>query len=201
MPKPKDWPDADILIVGSDEQHSKDAANLVNYLPTVFGIVTPLDVLLYGTHGRIETSPAPTDRPLLAGKSFGVDGVCLAHSRMRRWTDNIVFGGIFNAKVVGIENCIDAVMGWKDKWFTTKVRDFKEKVKDDGHWNSEAELFFAAVDVANACRNVGAHAQAHVPKNKSVDYSGEKLQAFNAVAARHGRHELHMAFVSNVSSA
>lgn len=72
----------------------------------------------------------------------------------------------------------------------------KEKIKGDGHWDSEAELFFAAVEVANACRNVGAHAQAHVPKSKSADYSGKKLQAFNAVAAKHGRNELHMAFVA-----
>ncbi len=196
-PEPKHWPDADLLIVGSDERHSEYAINMVNYLPSVFGLVTPLDVLLYGTYGRIETGLAPVDQPLLVGKSFGVDGVCLAHSRMRRWTDNIVFGGIFNAKVAGIENCIDAVMGWKDKWFIAKVRDFKKKVKKDGHWDDEAELFFAAVDVANACRNVGVHAQAHVPQNKSADYSGKKLQAFNAVAASHGRHELHMTFVSN----
>ena len=197
VPKPKHWPEADILIVGSDELHSEYAVNMVNYLPSVLGIVTPLDVLLYGLHGRIETGLATVDRPLLAGKSFGVDGICLAHYRMRRWTDNIVLSGIFNAKVIGIENCIDAAMGWKDKWFTAKVRDFKKKVMADGHWDDEAELFFAAVDFANACRNVGVHALAYVPKNRSADYTGEKLQAFNEVAAKHGRHELYKTLVSN----
>ena len=90
IPKLKDWPDADLLIIGSDERHSEHAVNMVDYLPSVFGIVTSLDVLLYGLHGRIETGLAPVDRPLLAGKSFGLDGICLAHSHMRRWTDNIM---------------------------------------------------------------------------------------------------------------
>ena len=197
VPKPKQWSEADLLIVGSDELHSKYAVDMASNLPSVLGIVTPLDVLLYGLHGRIETGLAPVDRPLLAGKSFGVDGICLAHYRMRRWTDNIVLGGTFNAKVIGIENCIDAVMGWKDKWFTTKVRAFKEKVMADGHWDHEAELFFAAVELAYTCRNVGAHAQPHVPKNKSADYSKKKLQAFNEVAAKHGRYELYKTLVSN----
>lgn len=195
--KPKYWTEADLLIIGGDEPHSKYAANLTNYLPSVLGIVTPLDVLLYGLHGKIETNLAPVDRPFLTDRYFGLDGVCLVHSRMRRWTDSIVFGGIFNNKVIGIENCIDAVLGWKDKWFTTKVKNFKKKLKDKGRYDSEAELFFAAVDVANACRNVGAHAQKHVPKNKSFDYTAEKLQEFNKVAAKHKRTELYLGYVSN----
>lgn len=197
VPSPGYWPEADLLIIGSDKPHSEHAVNLANYLPSVLGIVTPLDVLLYGLHGKIETKLAPADQPLLAGRSFGLDGICLTHSRMRRWTDNIVLGGIFNTKVIGIENCIDAVMGWKDKWFTAKVRDFEKKVRDDGRYDPEAELFFAAVRVANACRNVGVHALEHVPKNKRFDYSGEALQKFNEVAAKHKRNELCLEYVSN----
>lgn len=197
VPSPGYWTEADLLIIGSDKPHSKHAAKLANYLPSVLGIVTPLDVLLYGLHGKIETNLAPADRPLLAGRSFGLDGVCLTHFRMRRWTDNIVFGGIFNTKVIGIENCIDAVMGWKDKWFTTKVRDFEKKIRDDGRYDPEAEMFFAAVGVANACRNVGAHAQEHVPENKIFDYTEKALQKFYEVAAKHKRNELRLEYVSS----
>ena len=101
----------DLLIVGSDKQHSKNAVNIAKYLSFDCGIVMPLDVLLYGLWGKIETDIDAVDRPLLTDKCFGTDGVCMAHSRIRRWIDNIVIIGIITSKIISIENCIDVVMG------------------------------------------------------------------------------------------
>ena len=180
MHKPKDWSDADILIIGSDERHSECAVNMAKYISSSSGIVMPLDVLLYGLHGKIIPGMLPVDRPLLTNKFFGIDGICMAHSRMRRWVDNIVIVGIITSKIIGVENCIDAVMGWNNEWFAEKVDAFKEKVRDDGRLDYEAELFFAAVDVARECRNVSVHVQKHNPNNK--DRTREKTSKFNRLA-------------------
>ena len=188
MPKPKDWSDADILIVGSDKRHSEYAVNMIKYLSSNFGIVAPLDVLLYGLHGKIMTGMSPVDRPLLTDKLFGLDGVCMVHSRIRRWTDNIVIVGIITSKIIDIENCIDAVMGWNNNSFAIKIEDFKKKIDDNGRLDLEAELFFAAVDVARECRNVAAHAQKHGPKNK--DKTEQKTKVFNELAVKQKRFEL-----------
>ena len=188
MHKPKDWSDADILIIGSDERHSECAVKMAKYISSSSGIVMPLDVLLYGLHGKIIPDMLPVDRPLLTNKFFGIDGICMAHSRMRRWVDNIVIVGIITSKIIGVENCIDAVMGWNNEWFAEKVDAFKEKVRDDGRLDYEAELFFAAVDVARECRNVSVHVQKHNPNNK--DRTREKTSKFNRLATMQNRFEL-----------
>lgn len=162
----KDWSGADILIIGSDERHSTCAVNMAKYLSSSSGIVMPLDVLLYGLHGKIIPDMLSVDRPLLTNKFFGIDGICMTHSRIRRWVDNIVVVGIITSKIIGVENCIDDVMGWNNKLFAKKVDAFKEKVRDDGRLDYEAETFFAAVDVARTCRNVAAHATEVWAKNQ-----------------------------------
>lgn len=195
--EPAYWRAADLLLVGSDRQHLECAVNLINRVPSNIGLVTPLDVLLYGPDSMMSANFAPAGWPLIVNKPFGLDGICLVHSRMRRWTDYMVFSGIFTTKIIGIENCIDTVMGWRDKWFADKVEDFEKKIKADGHWDSNAELFIAAVDFTRVCRNSAVHAQTRVPLEKSKDQTVKKLKAFNTVAIRHDRFDLYKMFFDN----
>ena len=150
----------------------------------------PLDVLLYGLHGKIVTDMLPVDRPLLTNKFFGIDGICMAHSRMRRWVDNIVIVGIITSKIIGVENCVDDVMGWNNKPLAEKIVTFKEKVRDDGRLDYEAELFFAAVDVAREFRNTLTHVPKHKPDNK--DRTEEKISEFDKLATMQNRFELRL---------
>ena len=188
MHNTKDWSGADILIIGSDEQYSTCAVNMAKYLSSSSGIVMSLDVLLYGLHGKIIPDMSPVDRPLLTNKFFGIDGICMAHSHIRRWVDSIVVVGIVTSKIIGVENCIDDVMNWNNKPFAKKVDAFKEKVRDDGRLDYEAEAFFAAVDVARTCRNVVAHAQKYGPKIK--DQTEQKTKKFNELMTKQKRFEM-----------
>ena len=192
--KPKDWSDADILIIGSDMKHSMSATNMVKYLPSNFGVITSLDVLFYGLDGKIDTKWL-VYQPMHTDRSFSTEGVCMVHSRIRRWTDDIVMRGILVAISIDIENCIDVIMdknsnSWKDKSFAEKIAWFKKKVKVDGHLDADAdaELFFGAVDIVRDCRNTAAHQQ----KNDSKDLNKEvqKNEDFFKLAIKHKRLDL-----------
>ena len=188
--KPKYWSDADILIIGSDGKHSMDAINMVKYLPSSFGIITSLDVLLYGLDGKIDTKLELAHQPMHTNNSFRLEGVCMVHSHIRKWTDVIVIRGIIVAISIDIENRIDTIMdknsaSWKNKSFSNKIDGFKNKVEVDGRLDTDAELFFAAVSVVRECRNTAAHPQ----KNDLKDISKEvqRNEDFYKLAIKHKR--------------
>lgn len=174
--KPKDWSDADILIIGSDVKNSKNAINMIKYLPSSLGIITSLDVLFYGVDGKIDT-PELTYQPLHTNSLFGNDGVCMVHSYIRRLTDDITTRGIFVAISIDIENCIDIIMdknskSWNDKPLATKIDCFKNKIKHDGYLNNDVnvELFFSAMGIVRDCRNTSGHKQQQNEKERLKEY-------------------------------
>ena len=194
--KPEDWSDADILIIGSDTKHSKNAINMIKYLPSNLGIITSLDVLFYGLDEKIDT-PELTYQPMHTNNSFSTEGVCMVHSHIRRLTDDITMRGILVAISIDIENCIDTIMdrnskSWNDKSFAKKIVCFKNKVECDGCLNVDVdvnvELFFNAVNIVRELRNTAAHQQKKDPKELSKEE--QRNEEFYKFAREHGRFDL-----------
>ena len=194
--KPKDWSDADILIIGSDTKHSKNAINMIKYLPSNLGIITSLDILFYGLDGKIDT-PELTYQPMHTNNSFSTEGVCMVHSHIRRLTDDITMRGILVAISIDIENCINTIMdksskSWSDKSFAKKIACFKNKVECDGYLNVDVdvnvELFFNAVNIVRELRNTAAHQQKKDPKELYKEE--QRNEEFYKFAREHGRFDL-----------
>ena len=92
--------------------------------------------------------------------------------------------------LIAIEDYADKMMGtWNERSAYKKICKFKDRVKSDGRWGSDAELFFAAVDTIRKTRNMGSHSLSNVPGGKleeKRDEMDELLVEFDKLAAKHG---------------
>ena len=189
--EPRNGIGVDVVIVGSETARFDDAAYLIRRIPVGFlGLVLNWDVLWYGTDGTPRPDLSPGVQPLCSSNAFSTDGICLVHAHIRRRDDLSAWRGLFLTMLIAIEDHIDKMMGtWNEHSAYKKICKFKDRVKSDGRWGSDAELFFAAVDVIRITRNMGSHPLSNLPEEKlkkKGDGMDELLAKFDELAVKHG---------------
>ena len=183
--------DVDVVIVGSESARFEDAAYLIRRIHSVFrGLMLNWDVLWYGTDGTPRPDLPPNMKPLCSSNAFSTYGFCLVHAHIRRRDDLPVWRGLFLTMLIAIEDHVDKMMNtWNERSAYKKICKFKDRVKSDGRWGSDAKMFFAAVDVMRIARNLGSHSLSNVPKEKlkkKGDGIDELLVEFDELAVKHG---------------
>ena len=91
---------------------------------------------------------------------------------------------------IGIEDHIDVMLGTWRVCSVERIEAFKSKVKIDGRWGPDSELFFAALDVIRNSRNTGSHPLQGVPKEelkKKVERMDHSKVEFGKLARKHKR--------------
>ena len=189
--EPRNGIGVDVVIVGSETARFDDAAYLIRRIPVGFlGLVLNWDVLWYGTDGTPRHDLPPNMQPLCSSNAFSTDGICLVHAHIRRRDDLPAWRGLFLTTLIAIEDYVDKMMGtWNEHSAYKKICKFKDRVKSDGRWGSDAELFFAAVDVIRITRNMGSHPLSNLPEEKlkkEEDEMSRLLAEFDELAVKHG---------------
>ncbi len=188
---PRNILDVDVVIVGSKSARFADADYLIQNIPAIFhGLMLNWDVLWYG----IDDIPTPVlpfnVLPLCSGNKFSIYGICLIHAHIRRRDDLSAWRGLFLTMLQAIEHYADKMMGtWNERSMYNKMCKFKDKVKSDECWGSDAELFFAAVDIIRRTRNMGSHSLSNTPEEKlkkKGDNMDELLAEFDQLAVKLG---------------
>ena len=189
--EPRNGMDVDVVIVGSEAARFMDAAYLIQRIPMGFlGLVPNWDVLWYGTDSIPRPDLPSNLLPLCSGHAFSMYGICLVHAHIRRRDDLSAWRGLFLTMLIAIEHFVDKMMDTLDERSVhKKVCKFKYRVRSDGRWGSDAELFFAAVDIMRRMRNMGSHSLSNVPEEKlkkKENEMNELLGEFDKLAVKHG---------------
>ena len=189
--EPKDWTDANILIIGTDGQHSVGAQKMIDCFPSKFGIIRTLDALLYGPGGEIIVDTLLLKELYFTDDSLKLECISMIISNIRRQLDYVLIRGIFVARSIEIESRIDSIMNedisyCNDIEFSKKIKDFKISIESKKTLDSNAELFFAAMNVVREARNSLAHIPNSTKRSKLDDY----LDNFNGIARKYGRNDL-----------
>ena len=179
-PNPKPWSDADMIIIGNDAARH-EAAYYVTRFNTLgwIGLVPYWDMLWYGTDYTPQLNLTPIRVPLCSDRAFSMDGICLAHAHIRRRDDTIALRGAYASILTEIESHMDEMMGTWDKRTKDKIRAFRNKITRDRRLGSDANLFFAAVDVLQKTRHIGMHPLGSIPK-MNLDKKGKELESSTA---------------------
>ena len=198
---PKNWSDADILLIGSDDHRFDDAKNMVLNLPAAFGIVAPFDVLFYKLDGMVATGLLPWKPLFSTGPLLRLECTCMVYSSMHKWVDPTTNRGILAAITIEIEKCIDAVMNkndtreWERKNLYCKIKAFKTYVKSKDQLDANAKLFFAAMNVVRGARNMFVHPLSH----RSDGKNNQNFNKFHLAVIEPGRADLCMQWSSDNS--
>ena len=189
--EPRNGIGVDVVIVGSEAARFEDAAYLIRRIPVGFlGLMLNWDVLWYGTDGTPRPVLPLNVRPLCSSNAFSTYGICLVHAHIRRRDDLPAWRGLFLTMLIEIEYYVDRMMGtWNERSAYKKMCKFKDRVKSDGRWGSDAELFFAAVDTIRKTRNMSSHSLSNVPEEKLKEREDEMnglFAEFDKLAVKHG---------------
>ena len=181
----------DIVIVGSETASHDDARYLIRHISLGFlGLTLWWDVLWYGTDYTPQPCLPRLIKPSCSNHAFSMDGICLAHAHIRRRYDVAALRGAHLTMQIEIEDYIDVMLGtWKVR-SVERIEAFKSKVKIDGRWGPDAELFFAALDAIRNSRNTGSHPLQGVPKEelkKKVERVDHSRVEFGKLARKHKR--------------
>lgn len=180
----------DVIILGSDDARFEATYSIIRRISLGFlGIFPYWDVLWYGTDYSPQPDMPATVKPVCSNQEFSLDGICMIHANIRRRDDIAAWDGLYVVALKEIESHIDRVMGTQstDSVYK-KICRFEDKVKSDGLWGPDAELFFAAVEIIRNVRNTGAHSLTSRPKSKLANNikKGEELMAkFDALAQKY----------------
>ena len=192
----EEWTGTNILILGSDDGHSAQAYKLLQLVEAglLSSVMLGWDVLLYDV--SVVSGSRPVKRPaylprntssdniLWSDRKFSLDGICLIHAHIRRRNDAAALSGLVGDAMTAVESDIDAIMGEdyekknrQDLSIYCKIEQFKKKIKQNGGCVSEAELFFAALDVVRKSRNIALHLIQRDARRKKLEaYSGAILR-------------------------
>ena len=134
----------------------EDGTYLIRRIHSDFiGLMLNWDVLWYGTDGTPRPDLPPSMQPLCSSNAFSTYGICLVHAHIRRRDDLPAWRGLFLTMLIAIEDHVDKMMDtWNERSAYNKICKFKDRVKSDACWGSDADLFFAAVDVMRITRNL-----------------------------------------------
>ena len=185
--------DVDVVIIGCDRSHHDDVAYFIQKrISHGFLEISPeLDVLWYGT----DYSPQlDAKRPLLySDHDFSVKSSCMIHAHIRR-RDNIeMLRGLCISMMVRIENIIDGMLNTWNKGTRTKIHRFEDRVRKDGRWGPDADLFFATLNIIRNARNMAAHSNEYISNKKQLKRKLETehlTDTLNKLADRYERRYL-----------
>ena len=80
--------EVDIVIVGSEAASREGVRYLIQRISSGFlGLALRWDVLWYGTDYTPQPDLPLTMAPLCSDRAFAMDGICLAHTHIRRRDD------------------------------------------------------------------------------------------------------------------
>ena len=186
----KKWIDVDVLIVGGDDQHWNDTADILSNLSSVLGIDVPSDVLMYYLDAdKTVIGALPLENLFPFDELWDMECKCVVYSNIRMWIHGTITFGVITTKSVDIERSIEKVINWKpsknDK-FSDKIKCFKKDVKRKNRFDSNAELFFIAVNIVREARNTLVHPSNSVKYSKLFNY----IDDFNGTARKCGRKDL-----------
>lgn len=188
-PKINSINDIDVVIVGSKRAHADKARYLIKRMSQGFlRLVPEWDGLWYGTD--YTPNPLPNIRPLCAGSTFALEAVSLIHAHIRRREDSMAWRGSYVSMLVDIEDSIDDIMNTGGKVAAEKICAFENRVRRDGCWGDESDLFFAAVAVIRDARNMASHTQTHRSQKKRKSQEAtlkNMINDFNTRADKYSR--------------
>ena len=154
---------ADMIIMGSDADHSERANAVANAIILGRnGLMPYWDVLWYGTDYTPKQIVPSIMSPLCSGPTFATDGICLIHAHIRRY-DDIPMYDAFVSIMILIEGYMDKIMGTWERNANVQIEKFKERVQCDERCGNDADLFFAALDVVKYYRNFAVHSSVGMP--------------------------------------
>ena len=181
--------DADMIIMGSDADHSKGADAVANAIMLGRnGLMPYWDVLWYGTDYTPKQIVTSIMSPLCSGPAFATDGLCLIHAHIRRY-DDIPMYDAFVSIMILIEGYMDKIMGTWERSANEQIKKFKKRVKCDEHSGNDADLFFAALDVVRHYRNFAVHSFVGMPNEdkKQIEKLTDLPVTFEELARTYDR--------------
>ena len=193
QPCPEFWRDVDVLIIGSDKAHLEDVKDIINRLFYV-GLVPHWDVLCYGI-GYDSNSVLPLkDQVLYSNRLFSTRGMCIVFAHIMRRDDVIVLIGLLAHMMKTIEANIDEILQTNRgdilqtnaRYFDCKKKMFRDIIKNDGDWNSDGDLFLAAINLLQKIRNVFTHTQNSAEQERDIKIWTEQAVYFCNVSKKLG---------------
>ena len=181
---PKLWRDADILIVGSGTAHLVDV-NYIIYTSLRLGLMPNWDVLHYGIDYNPESVMPFQNQVLYSNNVFSTRAIGLVSAHIMRRDDVITLSGLHISMLTAIELDIDTMLqSWKMR-FTDKIKLFRQKIKNDGNWGPDAEMFFAAVSIIQTGRKIAAHPIGPVDLNEKIKSWSVQMANFCNLAEKY----------------
>ena len=182
---PKSWHDVDVLIIGSDKAHLDNVDYIIRTVLKM-GIMPHWDVLCYGI-GYDPSSVLPfEDQVLYSSSSFSTHGIYITFAHVRRRDDSITLMGLQAHMMRAIEKDMDDILQTGAKHFDEKKKLLRDKIKNDGNWNSDAEIFFAVINVLQKIRNMAIHLSDSAEHRRNIEIWTQHLVYFCNTAEKHG---------------
>ena len=185
-----DQSDVDVVIVGCDKNHHNDVAYFIKERMArgFLEIVPELDVLWYGTD-YIPQPPQNMDL-LCSDRNFSVEAACMVRAHIRRRGNIEMWRGSCVSMMIRIENIIDRMLNTGSDGAWIKIHRFEDRVRKDGQWGPDADLFFAALTVIHDARDMASHPSDRMPDRRRREIkiiSKHLADNFNNLADMHRR--------------
>lgn len=193
------WANTDVLILGLDGSGMSHAYEALGILTRGAGLVRGWNVLLYGLDGDPELEPDHLGQPLLTGRNFWFDAVCMLHAHMRL-RNNMQFWVGYLAYMAdwieyGITNLIKASHRAKplnnnDK-LSCKIDILAKVLREAGVEDQDVKLFWHAAHLIRVVRNEFVHfmADADQPEPQADDIV-DRMKKIQELVERYGRGDL-----------
>lgn len=180
----------DVAIIGCDKSHHDDVAYFIRERVArgFLEIAPDLDVLWYGT----DYTPQPPRKMdlLCSDHNFSAESACMVRAHLRRRGNIEMWRGSCISMMIRIENVIDGMLKTGNEGAWTKIHRFEDKVRKDGWWGPDADLFFAALTIIHDARDMASHPNDHVPVRRRQEMkiiSKHLTDNFNSLADMHNR--------------
>lgn len=194
---PDMWANTDVLILGLDGSGMSHAYEVLGILTRGAGLVRGWNVLLYGLDGDPELKPDHLGPPLLTGRNFGFDAVCMLHAHMRLRNDLQFWVGYLASMTDIIEYGITHLIKASPKPLndrdnlSCKIDILASVLREVGVRNQDVELFWHAAHLIRVVRNEYVHFMADVdqPEQQANDIA-DRMKVIHRLAERYERGDL-----------
>ena len=195
-----DWVNTDVLILGMDADHLPYADRALDILIRGAGLVLGWNVLLYGLDGTPTFEHDLDGSPLLTGRSFGLDAVCMLHahirlrSNMQFWTGYLAYMAdrVEYGVTLLIENSPYGKPANDGRNLSRRINILAGELREAGVKKPDVELFTHAAHLIRVVRNAYVHYMAGKPPEQRVRELASHMKEFYSVTERHARGDLRL---------
>lgn len=193
------WPETDVLILGMNESSIPHVNESLGILARGAGLLVGWSVLLYGIGCMPTLKSDLYGKPLLTGKNFGSDVVCMLHAHIRLRNDLQFWIGYLASMTDVIEYSITHLIKASRRTkslndndsLSCKIDILASMLRKAGVRNQDVELFSCAAHLIRVVRNEFVHFMADIdqPEPRANDIAKHMDNLYD-LAERYGRGDL-----------